>query len=143
RGLLLEERDGERPPLGIGQRLASLAGYAREQVSEAREDEIRFGLGGPRNEDAASVGFGEGDPGLPDRGLADPRVALEHERPRAGVARSHELRKPCQLLVPPYDLAGCSRTREHSCSLNCATSVERRLGRARNAALDLDLFLLL
>ena len=72
-GLGPQERHLERPALGLGQRGELRRGDAVEQVDERREGELGVGARGPGLQHPVAVRPGQGEPGLPERGLADAR----------------------------------------------------------------------
>ena len=81
---------------------SSAALDAVEQVDQRGERQLRLGAARPRDEHAHAALARERDPRLPERRLADARLALEHER--AGLQARH----PLQLQLAADDLTHVS-----------------------------------
>ena len=88
-----QQRRLQRRPLRTRQ-----AGHvdAVEEVDQPRERVARLGPARPRRHHAEPERAGFADPRLPQRGLADPGAAGEHERPRGP---GEELSEPSELRL--------------------------------------------
>ena len=99
-----QERDLERTPLDRHELRQRLVQHRREQVADGREGRSQLGMGRARRENPEPRSRARRDALLPERRLADPRVALEQQcRP----ARRHSVQKLLQrneLQAPADDL---------------------------------------
>ena len=97
--------DAERALLRRRDRSEQLVVDFREQVRQA--DEAEPGLGGrrARREHAEASRAGELHARFPERRLADPGLALEHERACAGGDRVEEALDDGELAVTPDEHA--------------------------------------
>ena len=80
--LAAEEDRVERPRLGRGERRQHLVGEIRQEVDERGERERGLGLGRARRGRPEPAAAGLLEPLAPERRLADPGPARDHERPR-------------------------------------------------------------
>jgi hypothetical protein len=94
---LEQERDAERLGLRSREDVEDVVERVAEQVAEAGERKLRLGRGGAGGENAPIALTRRVKRGAPERRLADTRVALEHERRRAGLDLLHERRERGQL----------------------------------------------
>ena len=99
-----EQRHFERLPSRCRQGGQNLLEHALEEVTEHDVRERALGLGRARREDAETLLVRFFDPRTPKRGLPDPRLALEHERPRSSRLFVQEGTEGAELLLPAHDL---------------------------------------
>ena len=102
--LVQEQRHLERAPSRCRQGGQNLVEHALEEVTEHDVRERALGLGRARREDAETLLVRFLDPRTPKRGLPDPRLALEHERPRSSRLFVQEGTEGAELLLPAHDL---------------------------------------
>jgi len=105
--LLAEERDLECPPPRRRQLGSDVVEDAVEQIAQPHVSQAALGLGRPRRENAHPPSARVLDPRKPERRLANPRLALEHERNRAFafLRPIDEGADRGEFLLPPDDLA--------------------------------------
>ena len=94
-----EERGVETDPLRLGQSREELVGHVAEEIREPREAKPGFRLGRPRDQHAGAVRAGTLDRRLPQRRLADSRLAADRER--AGLLGGQEELDGPQLRLAP------------------------------------------
>ena len=102
--LVHEQRHLERLPSRRRQGGQNLVEHALEEVAEHDVRERALGLGRARREDAKPPLVRRLDSRTPERGLPDPRLALEHERPRPSRLFVQEGTEGAELLLPAHDL---------------------------------------
>ena len=83
-GRRAEERYVEGDALRLGQVCHGRLEERREQVAERGKCEARLDLARLRGHDAKAANPGSLDPGGPERGFADARLAGKKQQPRAG-----------------------------------------------------------
>ena len=120
--------------------LAERGRHPREQRIRGVTEEIaERGVGQPglrlraaTLQDAVAATRGLADAGQPERGLADPRGPLEHERARAGLDAIEERGDVMELVVASDDRGGRSAhwalvaaVLRHRSSLSCASASRR------------------
>ena len=102
-----QQRGLERPPLDRRQLGQDVAGGVAEEVGQPREREAGLGLRGPGGQDPVAAGGGSLDAGQPQRRLADPGLARQHDGARKllggrrGSRRSLRARLPCRRVAGP------------------------------------------
>ena len=99
-----EKRDLERTPLNRHQPRQRLVQYRREQIADRCERDLQLGLRRARREDAEATLVREANSRLPERGLADSRVALEQQRTPAGGESLEEFAQRGEFFAPTDDL---------------------------------------
>jgi hypothetical protein len=100
-----QQCDLERAPLRTRQLGQQLVEHRRQQVPDRDERQSRLLARGRGAEHAIAALSGEVEAGLPDRGLADPELALEQQRARSVLGRGVEkARDLCEFRFPADDL---------------------------------------
>jgi hypothetical protein len=107
-GLGEQQRDLERPALWRGQTGQRVVKRHVQQVAQRGERELALGHCRLAAEHPVARRAGDLDSGPPQRGLADPGVALEYERGGERSARRDELAQSRELGLAPYDRVGQS-----------------------------------
>ena len=97
-----EERGLERATLRTRQAGQHVGDARLEEIGERRVRELRLRRDRLRREDEVRVG-GSDDRASPQRRLADPGFAFEHERRRQPAVRREEPVEVRQLLLPADD----------------------------------------
>ena len=101
-----EQRHFERLPSRCRQGGQNLLEHALEEVTEHDVRERALGLGRARREDAETLLVRFFDRRTPKRGLPDPRLALEHERPRSSASSCRKApREPSSSSLPTISKA--------------------------------------
>ena len=106
--------------LGAAQGGQHLVEDVLEEIAEPDVREPALGLGRPRREHAQAPPARSLDAREPERRLADPRLALEHERGRPLVGAVDEGVERGELLVPADDLPG-----RHEAIVRASSVLER------------------
>jgi hypothetical protein len=86
-----QQRHLQRLPLRCRQPRQKLLGNLRQQVGQRRQRQLGFALGGVAGQDGVAACSGALGGGLPQRGLADARAALQQQRRRA---QRHTVEEP-------------------------------------------------
>ena len=108
--LAQQQRGLERPAPRSGQLGKHIRDAVLEQVDERRVREPLLRLRGPRREHLQRPLARRLDAGEPERRLADPRLAFEHDDVRPPACPGDECLERGDLVVPPDDL-DCHRRR--------------------------------
>ena len=98
-----QERLRERPPPRRRQPGKDVCQRALEEVGQPQAGKTALGLGGPRGEEQVPAFPRVLDTGSPQRRLADPRLALQHECRYPLGPRVQEGVNPLELLLSPDD----------------------------------------
>jgi hypothetical protein len=104
-----QQRGLKRPPLNRRQLRQRLLHHRREQIADGCEREMGLGMGRARRQDAEAALACEPITLLPDRGLADSRVALKQQ---CLSASGNSPQKPIkgQQFLAPADQLDCHRS---------------------------------
>jgi hypothetical protein len=98
-----EERHRERVALWPRERRQQLVEGVAEEIGDRREGERHLGLRGTRDQHACPRGGSGVEPGLPDRRLADPRLALDEQDAWPGVETADQVCQLRELVIPADD----------------------------------------
>jgi hypothetical protein len=98
-GVAAQQRDLQRLPLRRRQAREEIVGKPGQQVGERRQRQLGLALGGAAAQDGVVACRGTLGGGLPQRGLADARAALQHQRRRARRHAVEETLDGCKLAV--------------------------------------------
>jgi hypothetical protein len=104
--LAYQQRGLERTPLKLRQLGQRLLRHRRDQVADGSESDLCLGVGRARRQDAEAMLAGEPVALLPERGLADPRIALEQHCLSAGGQGLQKRLEREEFRPPAEDLAG-------------------------------------
>jgi hypothetical protein len=104
-GSFEQERSFERASAGFVERLQHVGHHRAQQLADPCEGEDGFGLDRAVREHLRSAYRRSMQPGLPERRLADSRLAREHEHRRRGRRALEEVLQRPQLVLAPAELA--------------------------------------
>jgi hypothetical protein len=110
--------------------------HRREQIADGCERDLCLGMGRARRQGAEAALAREPIALLPERGLADPRIALEQQ---CLPARGHSLQKRLerQQLLAPANHLGCHRTLPAGDRAHARLPPHHRLASVRARIVDL------
>jgi hypothetical protein len=102
-GFRAQQRRLQRAPLRPRELGQDRLGDLGQQVPEGGVGELRLGVDRPARQHAVRTGGSGRQALLPQRGLADAGLALQHQRGRAGLDRVEELLDAAQLRLAADD----------------------------------------
>jgi hypothetical protein len=100
-GLQPQQRHLQPAPLWFRQHRKRFLLDRREQIAETRERQSRLRVRRATRQDSIAVTVGLRDRLAPDRRLADPRLSLDHQQPKALAGGRKHLADRCELGCPP------------------------------------------
>ena len=130
-GFLVQQRNLERPPPRHRQQRRDIGEDLLEEVAETDVRETPLGLRGPRREHDQAALARRGHPFEPERRLADPRLAVQHEPGRSVRRPADEGLNGSELPLPADDLGRHLRLdrARRRCRRQPADSLRRLLAR--------------